>query len=239
VFKLSPPKNKGGKWTEHVLHSIAAGTDGANPNGGLVLDSAGDIFGTTVFGGSAGCQGPGCGTAFELKKPTKTGGKWTEKMLHVFTDGDDGAGPNGGLVFDSKGRLYGTAGGGGGSDSQGVVFRLTPEKHETWSETILHPFTGFGDAPCCPVTGLTFAANGEIYGASLGGKDSRGVAFRLSSPRNRGGSWSFEVTYSFKGMPDAGFPEAHLVFDKAGAVYSTTVGGGTAGAGTVFELEPQ
>jgi hypothetical protein len=112
VFELSPPKTKGGKWTEKVLHGFKGGKDGANPNGGLVLDNTGVIYGTTVWGGSTDCQGPGCGTAFELKPPTKTGGAWTENILHRFTDGYDGAGPNGGLIFDAKGSLYGAAGGG-------------------------------------------------------------------------------------------------------------------------------
>ncbi len=102
IFKLSPPKTKGGKWTERVLQRFAGGTHGANPSSGLVLDGKGNVYGTTAGGGSTGCQGPGCGTAFELKPPTKTGGGWNEKMLHRFTDGNDVAGPNGGLIFDAK-----------------------------------------------------------------------------------------------------------------------------------------
>jgi uncharacterized repeat protein (TIGR03803 family) len=236
VFKLSPPKTKGGKWTEKVLHSFAAGTDGANPNGGLVLDSAGDIFGTTAFGGSTRCQGPGCGTAFELKRPTKTGGKWTEKMLHVFTDSDDGAGPNGGLIFDAKGRLYGTAGG-GGSARLGIVFRLSP-KGGKWNETVLHTFTDnvHGRNPVGP---LSPDSSGGFYGTALDGPNFRGLVFRLTLPKTHGGDWVFSILYPFKGVPDAGFPEARLIFDKARALYSTTVGGGTASGGTVFKLRPQ
>src|SRR3984957_18654661 len=116
VFELSPPQHKGGRWTERVLHSFAGGTDGANPNGGLVLDSAGGIYGTTSSGGNRGCKsdsGTGCGIAFELKLLSKAGDSWSEKMLHRFTDGNDGGGPNGGLIFDAGGALYGTAGGGG------------------------------------------------------------------------------------------------------------------------------
>jgi len=117
VFKLSLPKTKSGKWTEKVLYSFKSGKDGANPNGGLVFDNKGAIFGTTFYGGGTTCKadaGTGCGTAFELRPPTKTGGHWTEKILHSFVNyRTDGAGPNGGLVFDSKGRLYGTTTGGG------------------------------------------------------------------------------------------------------------------------------
>ena len=143
VFKLSPPKTKGGKWTEQVLHSFAGSPDGGNPNGGLALDSKGNIFGTTAIGGSTDCQGPGCGTAFELKPPTKAGGKWAEKILHHFTDGDDGAGPDGGLIFDAGGRLCGVAVSGGTGQGFGVVFRLVEEKQSgRWIETVLYSFQG-------------------------------------------------------------------------------------------------
>jgi hypothetical protein len=242
VFALSPPTTKGGRWTEKVLHSFAGGTDGANPNGGLVLDTKGAIYGTTAWGGSTGCQGPGCGTAFELT-PIKASGTWKEKMLHVFTDGDDGAGPNGGLVFDSKGALYGTAGGGGGSSSQGVAFRLARVRRGgPWTETILHAFSGFGDAPCCPVAGLVFDSSGNIYGASLSGTYFRGTVFRLEPPMTGTRQWRFGLLYTLKGVPNSAYPEASLIFDKVGTLYSTTQGGGTGqcqgGCGTVFALLP-
>src|SRR5580658_227939 len=113
-FELSPPETKGGKWKEKVLYSFKSGTDGANPNGGLVLDSKGAIYGTTYAGGNQNCKydaSVGCGTAFKLKSPKK-GVDWMEEHLHVFTGGDDGGGPNGELIFDTKGSVYGTAGGG-------------------------------------------------------------------------------------------------------------------------------
>ncbi len=231
VFKLSPPKSKGGKWTEQVLHSFAAGTDGANPNGGLVLDSAGDIFGTTVFGGSAGCQGPGCGTAFELKKPTKTGGKWTEKILHVFTGGDDGASPDGGLVLDAKGTLYGTGGAGGTQDS-GVVFQLT-QVNGRWAETVLHSFQGTKNES--DPQGLVADSLGNLY-------CSTGSIVQLKPPKQKGGNWRMNVLYTFNGAPDGRNP-LELIFGSGGALYGTTLYGGTgqsceAGCGTVFEAKP-
>ena len=124
VFELSPPKTKGSKWKEKVLHGFKSGKDGANPNGGLVFDSKGIIYGTTYAGGTQGCtyQGfAGCGTAFKLEPPSRKGGAWTEKQLHVFTGGSDGANPAGSLVFGSKGSLYGTAQG-GNSSGGGIVF---------------------------------------------------------------------------------------------------------------------
>jgi len=242
VFELNPPKTKGDKWTEKVLHSFAGGTDGANPNGGLVLDTEGAVYGTTSAGGSTDCQGPGCGTAFELKPPTKTDGTWKENLLHVFTDGDDGAGPNGSLVFDAKGALYGT-GGGGGSKSQGVVFQFAKAKNSNkWIETVLHRFSAIGDAPCCPMAKVTFDGTGSLYSVSLSGTYFRGTAFRLRPPAAGGSPWSFAILYEFKGVPDAAYPEAGLIFNKAGKLYSTTEGGGTGtcsgGCGTVFEVSP-
>lgn len=234
VFKLSPPKTKGGKWTEKVLHSFAGGaTDGANPNGNLVLDTKGVIFGMTTWGGSTGCQGPGCGTAFELKPPTKTGGAWTEKILHRFTDGYDGAGPNGGLIFDAKGSLYGAAGG-GGSQGSGVVFRLTQAKASgRWTETVLHSFQGTKDES--NPQGLVFDSLGNLYCSS-------GSIVRLKPPRQKGGSWILNLLYEFQGPPDGRSP-TDLTFGKGTALYGTTLAGGTGqscqgGCGIVFEVHP-
>jgi hypothetical protein len=245
VFELSPPKQKGGKWTAKVLHAFAGGSDGANPNGGLVLDGKERIYGTTANGGNQGCKtttGVGCGTAFELKPPTKMGASWTEKHIHVFTGDTDGGAPNGGLTFDQKGALSGTAGG-GGKTSQGVVFRLVGKRlGGKWLETVLHRFSASGNAPCCPMAKVTFDASGNIYSVSLSGKYFRGTAFQLKPPAVRGDAWSFAILYTFKGAPDAAYPEAGLIFDDAGSLYSTTKGGGTGtcsgGCGTVFELDP-
>jgi uncharacterized repeat protein (TIGR03803 family) len=125
VFKLSPPKQKGGKWTEKILHSFAGGTDGANPNGDLILDGSGAIYGLTFGGGnqSRECGSGGCGTAFKLKSPAK-GSAWSEQLLHRFDrTTSDGGNPTAGLVFDSKGNLYGTTLNGGPGPG-GIVFRL-------------------------------------------------------------------------------------------------------------------
>jgi hypothetical protein len=237
IFELSPPKTKGGKWTEQILHSFAGGTDGANPTGGLVLNYAGAIFGTTSAGGSTDCQGPGCGTAFELEPPAKTDGTWKENILHVFTGGDDGAGPNGGLIFDSKGALYGTAGG-GGTQGLGVVFQLKAKPSGRWVESVLHDFTdnAQGRGPGGPVV---LNSAGDLYGTAFAGPYSRGVVFRLSE--SGGGDWAFSDIYGFSGPPDGSYPSAPLTFDKNRNLYSTTEGGGTGqvcqgGCGTVYEV---
>jgi hypothetical protein len=245
VFKVSPPKQKGGQWTEQVLHSFAGivkgqqSGDGSNPAGGLLLDSKGAIYGATSIGGY-NCpqyQGAGCGTAFKLTPPAKKRGEWTENILHRFTYGNDGASPNGGLVFDAEGSFYGTAQG-GGSRRWGVIFRLKV-RNGRWTEEVLYTFTSNTDGTN-PTAGLTFDSSGNLYGTALSGAYLRGVLFRLS-PEARGG-WTFSDVYTFTGAPDAAYPEARLVFDKGGNLYSTTTGGGTGGCqggcGTVFEVSP-
>jgi len=241
VFEVSPPKQKGGKWTEKVLHSFAGGTDGKTPNGGLTLDSKGAVYGTTPMGGNQLCNfgngNIGCGTVFKLVPPTKIGGAWTEKILHRFVQ-SDGDGPNGGLIFDSKGSLYGTAGG-GGAKQKGVVFRLEPEGGR-WSESTLHTF-GSGNAPCCPEAGLISDFAGGMYGVTLAGTHFRGTVFRLM-PSSTGRGWSFSALYEFTGAPDGDHPVAALLLDKRGNLYSTTLWGGSGtgcgygGCGTVFKV---
>jgi uncharacterized repeat protein (TIGR03803 family) len=240
VFKLSPPKTKGGKWAEKLLHSFAGGSDGANPNGGLVLDSKGAIYGTTFYGGSTNCKtvaGVGCGTAFELRPPAKRRGQWTEKLLHTFVNYQtDGAGPNGGLVFDAKGGLYGTTSG-GGSNENGVIFRLAKSGSQ-WTETVVFTFFDGRDS----MTGLIFDSLGNLYGTtSGGGSTGGGTVFELSPHRVGVGKWRFSPLYTFAGPPDGYFPAARLVFDKAGDIYGTTQNGGTGHScqgecGVVFEV---
>jgi hypothetical protein len=120
VFKLTPTSNGG--WKESVLHTFTGGNDGAVSEPTLTLDSAGNVYGTAYYGGSSNCAF-GCGVAFKLT-PTSNG-EWNEIVLHSFTGGNDGGNPGSGLVFDSKGNLYGSTLN-GGTDSWGVIFELTP-----------------------------------------------------------------------------------------------------------------
>jgi hypothetical protein len=241
VFKLSPPKQKGGQWTEHVLHSFAGGHDGANPNGGLAIDAHSAVYGTTFYGGYLGgfyCQKVGCGTVFRLDPPRKKGGTWTEKRIHTFKDGNDSVHPLAGMIFGTDGRLYGT------TFSGGTVFSLAPPSRKSgrWKETILYTFGG-GNGDIDPQDALLFDTKGNLYGTASYGGQTSGEVFQMTPPRRKGGAWTFHVVYGFPGPPDGAIPSANLIFDKQGNLYSTTMNGGTGtacqfGCGTVFEVSP-
>jgi len=137
VFELSPPKTKGGVWTEKVLYSFKSGTDGANPNGNLVFDKKGAIYGTTFFGGNQGCKqdaGVGCGTVFKLSPPAKTRHAWGYEVLHRFNNGvgEGGENPAAGVVLDTKGTIYGTTLA-GGADRGRHCLRLDPADKTRWA----------------------------------------------------------------------------------------------------------
>jgi hypothetical protein len=243
VFKLSPPKQQIAAWTEKVLHSFKSGTDGANPNGGLVLDSKGAVYGTTYSGGNQDCNygsSVGCGTAFKVAPPKKKRGAWIERELYVFTGGTDGGQPNGELIFNAEGSLYGTAGG-GSSSGGGIAFKLTATKGGRWNEAVLQWFSNNG--PGAFTTGLTSDSSGNLYGPTNEGARFRGTLVRLKHPARRDGKWVPTVLYTFQGSPDGANPAGQLIFDKAGAIYGTTQYGGTGqvcqgGCGTVFEVSP-
>jgi hypothetical protein len=242
VFELSPPKTKGGKWTERVLHGFKGGTDGAAPNGGLVLDSNGVIYGTTIIGGY-NCphhSGQGCGTVFELKAPTRKGGAWTKKALHVFMNGDDGAQPGAGVILDAKESLYGGAE--GGAKGGGVVFRLAVTSGGGWKETVLYGFTVAPEGGYDP-TVARFDNGGNLYvTTNVGpGESLAGSVFRLKPPSREGVGWTISILHGFTNSPDGAFPNTPLAFDTSGNIYGATQFGGTGhacqgGCGTVFEV---
>jgi uncharacterized repeat protein (TIGR03803 family) len=241
VFKLS--KNGTGIWTETVLHSFGNGTDGIGSDGisGLVFDSSGNLYGTTVAGGSAGlCGGLNCGTAFELSPGP--GGTWTESVIYNFCSAaglfcPDGAYPMGELALDAAGNLFGTTYQGGGiQGAGGTVFELSPHEGGQWIGTVLHVFGLGEDAEA----GVILDTAGNLYGTTAGGGGGGyctgcGGVFELTSLT--GGQWQETEIYSFSGT-DGSSPSAPLVFDKAGNLYGTTTGGGPGYAGVVFALTP-
>jgi len=224
-------------WNEKVLHNFGNGTDGYHPEAGLILDAAGNLYGTTYWGGNYGD-----GTVFELT-PNGSGG-WTETVLYNFcsqTGCADGANPAAGLIFDAAGNLYGTTYGGGTynyycSGGCGTVFKLTPQAGGGWTETVLHSFGNVLGDGFLPDAGLIFDVAGNLYGTTYaGGAYGQGAVFELTP--TGGGGWTVNVLFSFN-YTDGFGPSAALIFDAAGNLYGTTILGGNYGAGTVFELTP-
>jgi uncharacterized repeat protein (TIGR03803 family) len=237
VFELSPVS--GGKWKETVLYSFTGGNDGKNPYGGVTLDSKGDLYGTTVAGGSGGaCTGDGCGVVYLL---SKSGKSWVETVMYNFTGGKDGFGPGGALVFDSVGNLYGTTPDGGNlhkcsGGGCGVVYQISPVRGGGWKQTVLHTFTGGADGAVGSLGPLMVDKTGNIFGIAEEGGDPScgcGTVFKLASV---GGKWKFKTLKAFTGFPDAGSPYGGVIADKKGNLYGTTYYGGASGAGSVFEL---
>jgi uncharacterized repeat protein (TIGR03803 family) len=234
VFKLAPTSN--GSWRQSVLYRFTGGRDGMTPQAGLIFDGAGNLYGTTIFGGgSTGCTG-GCGTVFELTP--NSDGSWTESVLYRFcqlTECADGEGPYGPVVLDGEGNLYGTTPGGGAS-GEGVAFRLSPNSGGGWTETVLHSFSGFPKDGSAPSTGLIFDMAGNLYGGTgAGGALGYGTVFKLTP--NSNGGWTESLLHSFGGPNFAG--PSTLKFDELGNLYGTTANGGTSKVGTVFKLTPK
>jgi len=235
VFKLDPA----GNFT--VLHSFTGSPgDGGRPVAGLIMDTAGNLYGTTAEGGSGTCTVivvpvSGCGTVFKLDPAGN------EMLLHSFTGGSDGTQPLAALIFDQAGNLYGTTEEGGsgtctvinGVSGCGTVFKLDP----SGNETVLHTFTGGNDGAAPLFVGLIMDIAGNLYGTTqVGGGSSNcsvgcGTVFKLDTSGNE------TVLHSFTGSPgDGAIPRATLIMDKAGNLYSTTSNGGASGFGTVFKL---
>jgi len=241
VFELSPPSQPGGAWTETVIHEFSAtGEDGQEPMAGLVIDNAGNLYGTTIEGGS-GTFGFG-GTAFELSPPSQPGGPWNETIIYNFgsfaTDGYD---PHSPLIFDSSGNLYGTTEA-GGTFTTGTVYQLSPPSQSgaEWTETILHSFGSIPNDGRDSTTGLTLTPSGALLGTTQAGGIDYGVVFALSPPSTPGGPWHYGLPYIFRGFPDSTQPQSSLTLipGKAPALYGTTYGGGVYDKGTVFRLTP-
>jgi uncharacterized repeat protein (TIGR03803 family) len=167
VFRLIPPKTKGGAWSDEVLYRFQGGNDGKGPGWGVIFDASGNLYGTTLDGGDiSACGGVGCGSAFRLAPPSGKG-SWTETKLYSFKGSSDGQGPLGRLIFDSKGNLYGTTFEFGSGKGGGTVFELTPpaKQGDPWTETTLHAFAGGKDGSS-PRAGLIFGKGGALYGTT-------------------------------------------------------------------------
>ena len=228
VFELTPAT--GGGWTEKVLHSFTSGYDGGQPAAGLAIDAAGNLYGTTEYGGARSK-----GVAFELL-PTSTG--WKHKVLHSF--GAHGVRPIGGLVLDQAGNLYGTTSEGGNREGHGLVFELTPKASGPWNEIVLYKFQGQPDGGkdgTDPMADLNFDGQGNLYGTTYRGgtHHGRGVIFKLTP--SSGGTWTNTILH-YAGRKGGCRYRSGLIFDNAGNLYGTATFGGGIGGGVVFRLTP-
>lgn len=243
IFELKPPKSGKGAWKYEELYTLNQGNEGSAIQG-MVFDAKGNLYGATEEGGDPSCMEGGCGTVFELVRPTKNGGKWNLQVLYSFTGEPDGALPFAGVTFDGSGNLFGTTWN-GGSANGGAVYRVSPprKKGDGWSETVVHSFVDPSDG-ARPTGPLTFDSAGNIYGTTYSGGDLScqgtgcGVVFELAPPNGRDGTWTYTMLYAFQGGNDGIGPEGCIVFDAKGNLYSTTIVGGVPLGGTAFRLSP-
>lgn len=218
--------------TQTVIYSFTDGADGGYPVAGLVRDSNGNLYGTTLGGGAF----QDYGSVFELSPEhaggcavgTNTGNDWCETVLYSFAGQPDGANPWGGLIRTGNGNIYGTTFY-GGADGNGTVFEITAGG----VEKVLHSFTGGADGES-PVGGLVMGKGG-IYGvASAGGKGCAsgcGTLFRVTT------KGMFTLVHTFMGdLSDGAFPFGSLIKDSSNNLYGTTWEGGEHSVGTVFEM---
>lgn len=247
IFELTPTKS--GPWKEKTLYNFCSLTncaDGAVPLAGLVFDSAGNLYGTTGYGGTSvpGCGGLGCGTVFELTPGSS--GNWTEKVLYNFKGGGtDGSLPGTTPIFDKTGNLYGTTGS-GGSYGYGTVFELIFASGGGWAEKVLHNFRNNGKDGNFPIGSIAFDKLGRLYESTVaGGKytgsdcqnddgNTCGTVYILT-PKNA--TWTESILHDFQDdAADAVSPLFGVILDANGNVYGATEVGGAYDGGTVFEL---
>jgi uncharacterized repeat protein (TIGR03803 family) len=207
VFELSPV---GTSWTETILYSFTGGADGGHPATGLIIDPAGNLYGTTS-------EYLAPGNVFEL---SPSGGGWTLQVIYAVPTAP-------GLTMDSAGNIYGA--------TVSTVFELSPNGHGGWNPTVLHTFTGAPNDGANPWGTIALDKAGNLYGTTYGGGAyNYGTVYKLS-PVN--GQWTEQILHSFMGGKDGANPfGAGVVLDAKGNIYGTTSLGGNYSHGTVFEL---
>jgi uncharacterized repeat protein (TIGR03803 family) len=225
AYRLSPG-SKG--WTQTLLHSFQCLAGFWYPDGALVFDSKGNLYGT------ASQSGTGYGAVYELS-PSSSG--WSAQDLYAFSGGSDGNSPKGSLVFDKAGNLYGaTIWGGTGTNCSigcGVIFELISTSEGAWTERVIHNFNGPDGID--PVGSLAIDESGNLFGTTeAGGGDDEGVAFEVSPGT---GGWNESTVWNFTGGIDGYEPDYSVILGAAGKVYGVTqFGGGANGNGALFEL---
>ena len=259
VFKLAPLDAARTKWQETILYRFRGGVDGANPMSQLTLDGAGNLYSTTMYGGTGKCSDLfdyvlGCGTVFKLSPPALGQTAWTKTTLHHFGGGNDGAIPQAKVTIGNNGSVYGTAfegGSGGCTDGLlnpigcGIVFELKPPGAgaKDWTETILYTFTGPDGA--FPQGGVIVDASGALIGtASKGGPvdyygmGGYGLIYKLTPPGFGQTRWAFTDLYDFNISVSGTEAVGELIRDPQGHYFGVTNGGGPNLGGAVYEFIP-
>ncbi len=240
VFQLSP--QPGGSWVETVLHAFAEQGDGAFANPGVILDGAGNLYGSTLLGGTVNYNG---GTVYKIRlQPSPV-----ETVLHSFGLGlnlRDGDNPDGTLLLDGRGELFGVTED-GGMYRQGTIFELVHVGNR-WGELPLYSFQGSNhNDGSLPQAGLIADAQGNLYGSTVSGGPAVGICTQgcgtvFKFVRQRDGTWAETVLYAFRADLDGNAPSGLLTMDSSGNLYGTTSEGGYRagylGYGTVFKLTP-
>ena len=169
VFQLTPQAV--GEWLFRTIYSFRGQPDGSFPYGALLFDGAGNIYGTTYYGGANGV-----GAVYKLSR--RLVGEWSEKLLYSFQEGSDGNSPISNLVFDSIGNLYGTTSEGG--LGRGTIFKLRPLPGGQWAERVVHAFEGPPDG-AFSYNGMVVDAFGNFYGATVhGGNNDDGSVYKFT-----------------------------------------------------------
>ena len=225
VYKLS---RSGGGWTQSVLYTFHS-SDGLSPWSGVIFDKAGNLYGSALEGGQY--------YAGEVYQLSPSGSGWTMHVLYTFTGGADGRHPNGGLIFDPFGNLYGGCELGGIPSNAGTVFELTPS-NGSWTFSTLYSFPecAYPNNYCGGPAGMTMDAAGNLYGATyLDGAYGYGNIFKLT---HSGGGWIYTSLHDFTGHADGGYPNSPVVLDASGNLYGTAWVGGSYGEGVIWEITP-
>jgi hypothetical protein len=253
AYKLTPPAAGQTGWTQTTLHNFNAGVDGTAPYGTPLVDSAGNVYGTTTAGGYTGSAicgtAGGCGTVFELSPPAAGKTAWSKKTLWAFT-GAGGLYPEGNLTADTAGNLYGTTNLGGATTvcvglagtppGCGSVFKLAPPAAgaTAWTFSTLYKFSAKADG-LYPSAGLTPKTTSFYTTTSGNGPMGFGSVVQLSPPAS-GKLWTETTLYDFTNGTDGAQPTDTLLL-RGGVLYGTTLGhDGAAPAryGTLFSLKP-